>query len=194
MKSKPRYRKPPRRKRKPTRLYWLTIQAIIVALFCFTWEPGRLPAFDMKKFLIINLVLIVILFMIKLFWKDMRRLRYLKSPVGKIDKMTGEEFEKYLRARYESQGYKVSLTPLTNDFGADLVLTGHGNKIVVQAKRYKDKVGEAAVQQVIAAREYYGADKAKVVTNSSYTQAAKELAKGCGVELISRKELFSGKI
>ncbi len=39
------------------------------------------------------------------------------------------------------------LTPETGDYGADLVLSKDGRKIVVQAKRWKNVVGIEAVQQ-----------------------------------------------
>ncbi len=39
--------------------------------------------------------------------------------VSLTDRMTGEEFEKFLAACFESSGYQVTLTPATNDFGAE---------------------------------------------------------------------------
>ena len=40
----------------------------------------------------------------KLFWKRMRKKRYLRSPISKIDSMEGHEFEEYLQALYEKNG------------------------------------------------------------------------------------------
>ena len=36
--------------------------------------------------------------------------------------------------------YKVEPTPLSNDYGADLICTKNGQVLVVQAKRYEGKV------------------------------------------------------
>jgi restriction system protein len=135
--------------------------------------------------------------MLKLLWY----LRYRKMLGGasmeKIDRMSGEEFEDYLALMYSRKtenGKKmftsVETTPGTCDFGADLLLrTIDGRKAVVQAKRYRKHVPESAVQQLIAARTYYRADVGLVITNSLYTDAAKTLAKRCGVILIDRYKL-----
>jgi restriction system protein len=130
--------------------------------------------------------LLIGLIALDLFMYLFRRKMLLHVSIRKIDKMSGVEFEQYLKLLYEKKGYKVKLTPGSNDYGADLILTKGNDKIAVQAKRYRSKVPESAVQQVIAAREYYHADRAAVVTNSLYTDAAKKLAKECRVMLINR--------
>ena len=104
--------------------------------------------------------------------------------------MTGEEFEEYLKAQFERQGFKVKLTPGSNDYGADLVLNRNGEVTVVQAKRYQGNVGNKAVQEIVAAQAYYGADRAMVVTNSYFTNPAKKLAEANDVELWDRDNLI----
>ncbi len=104
-----------------------------------------------------------------------------------IDHMTGEEFEALLAAQFRQKGYQAEMTPKSKDYGADLVMRREKKKIVVQAKRYSGKVGIKAVQEVIGAREYYGADLAIVCTNSFFTSSAKNLAKECHVVLIDRE-------
>ncbi|WP_286181151.1 restriction endonuclease [Bacillus sp. ISL-37] len=44
-------------------------------------------------------------------------------------------------------GYKVKPTPASNNFGADLIIESP-LRIVIQAKRYKIKVGIKAVQEI----------------------------------------------
>ena len=104
--------------------------------------------------------------------------------------MTGEEFEEYLKAQFERQGYKVRLTPRSNDYGADLVLTRNKEVTVVQAKRYQGNVGNKAVQEIVAAQAYYDADRAMVVTNSYFTNPARKLAEANDVELWDRDNLI----
>lgn len=118
-----------------------------------------------------------------------KKSRLAGASMKKIDNMTGEEFEQYLGILYKRKGYKVEFTPGTMDFGADLILTKGRTKTIVQAKRYRNSVGEAAVQQAIAAMGYYKADQCMVVTNSDYTPAARELAKKTKVVLIDRNKL-----
>lgn len=60
----------------------------------------------------------------KLFWKRMRKKRYLRSPISKIDSMEGHEFEEYLQALYEKNGYKCKIVgEKGHDYGVDLVFT-----------------------------------------------------------------------
>lgn len=117
--------------------------------------------------------------------------QYLKSGIDIVDKMEGTEFEKFLLAHFKNLGYKGEVTPKTNDYGADLVLKKEKYTIVVQAKRYKSKVGIEAIQQIIGAKEYYKANKCIVATNSYFTNNAINLANSSNVELWDRNKLIS---
>ena len=50
-------------------------------------------------------------------------------------------------------------------------------------------MGNSAVQQVLAAKQFYSCDDAMVVTNSMFTRSAKDLAEAGGVKLVDRNEL-----
>ena len=80
-------------------------------------------------------------------------------------------------------------TKYIGDYGADLVATNNGVKMVIQAKRHKNKVGIKAVQEAVASKGYYNCDKAMVVTNRYFTNQAKTLASRNKVELWDRKIL-----
>ena len=97
----------------------------------------------------------------------------------------GIEFEKQLIAEISKKfpTARIEPTPVTGDQGADVILLLGGVKIVIQAKKYTGVVGNAAVQEVFAAMQFYDADYAMVVTNSRYTAAAQTLATKIGVEL-----------
>lgn len=122
-------------------------------------------------------------------YKLWRKSRYLKATLDVVDRMEGEEFEEFLEIHFKEDNYKVSLTPKTCDYGADLILKKSGIKTVVQAKRWKQKVGIEAVQQAVASINYYKADTSMVVTNSYFTQNAENLAKANNVTLINRRDL-----
>lgn len=117
------------------------------------------------------------------------RHKRLKIGISTVDRMSGIEFEMFLKNHFEALGYHVSTTPTTGDYGADLVLVGHRERIVLQAKRYSGKIGIAAIQQIVAAKSYYGAGKAVVVTNSYFTKNAAVLARKNDVELWDRNKL-----
>jgi len=107
-----------------------------------------------------------------------------------LDNMTGVEFERYLAQWFQSQGYTVTLTPQSHDNGTDLLLSKFGTTIVVQAKRWKQKVGITAVQEIATAQKAYHTDYALVIITSTFTHPAENLAKQVGVILWDRKQLL----
>lgn len=93
-------------------------------------------------------------------------------------KMSGIDFEGYCGKYLLTHGFHdVHTTPVSGDYGADLVAKdANGVTWVFQCKHYKSKVGNSCVQEVVAAKKHYRADKAAVMTNSQLTQKARELA------------------
>jgi HJR/Mrr/RecB family endonuclease len=114
-----------------------------------------------------------------------------QRPIKQVDfaTMTGEEFEIYLMELLSRRGYTVYGTPATGDQGADLLAKKDGRTIVIQAKNYQGPVGNSAVQEVLAAVHFYAGDEGWVITNSTFTPAAKDLAQRAGVRLIDGHEL-----
>lgn len=101
--------------------------------------------------------------------------------------MNGEQYEIHCAKKMRWHGFSC-VNQCGNasapDFGADIIARGFMfTKIVVQCKYYSKPVGVRAVQEVNAARQYYGASRAAVATNSTFTKAARELARRCNVEL-----------
>lgn len=102
---------------------------------------------------------------------------------------TGPEFERWVADLLREHGYAVETTKATGDQGADLIVTGKGIKTVVQVKFWSQPVGNSAVQEVVAAKPFYNAEDAWVVTNSTFTRSAIELAHANGVTLIDGGQL-----
>ncbi|MBI4842975.1 MAG: restriction endonuclease [Nitrospirae bacterium] len=70
------------------------------------------------------------------------------------------------------------------------VIANRGNiKAVFQCKKYSKPVGNGAVQEVIAGKKFEKANIAAVVSNTSYTKSAKQLANVAGVHLMHYTEL-----
>lgn len=97
----------------------------------------------------------------------------------------GQHYEIACARRLKRQGYRnVKLTPVTGDFGADILANDiAGRLICFQCKCYSSNVGEDAVQEVISAVHYYGASYGVVITNADFTPKARELARAAGVAL-----------
>jgi len=113
----------------------------------------------------------------------------IEQQLDAVDQMTGREFEEFLAKIFKRLGYQVMLTQASGDYGADLVIQKEGVKAVVQAKRKQGSVGIDAVQQVVAAIAYYKANLGMVITNSKFTENAKNLAVSNQIELWDREDL-----
>lgn len=113
-----------------------------------------------------------------------------KAGFDQIDRMTGEEFEKYLGIIFQIMGYKVTLLGGTkHDYGADLIIEKNGSRTAVQAKRHRNSIDAEAVRSVYGSMNMHECNKALVVTNSSFTEHALTIAKANQVELWGRYQL-----
>jgi restriction system protein len=114
---------------------------------------------------------------------------YGHAKASELDLHSGTEFEEFLAGLFRAQGYAAELTPVTGDYGADLILSKDGQRIAVQAKRYVGSVGVSAVQEALSGQSYYQCDTAWVVTTGAFTVNALELAKRSGVKMIGRSDI-----
>lgn len=145
---------------------------------------------SIKDGTIVFSICIIIMIVAMSIYTSIKNKRLYNSGIDEIDKMTGIQFEKFLALHFEKLGYKVKLTSTTGDYGADLILEGKSETIVVQAKRWKKSVGIEAVQQVIGAIKHYSATRGMVITNSTFTPNAENLAKTNEIELWDREKLI----
>ena len=88
------------------------------------------------------------------------------------------QFEEYIGGLLEEEGFSIEMTPKSGDFGVDLIAKRENRKVAVQVKYYREgnKVGVQDLNQVLGGRNYYNCDTAMMVTSSSLTNSAWELA------------------
>ena len=122
--------------------------------------------------------------------------RRLKSfGFGNVGSLSGAEFELAIALYLRTVGFeKVETTPASGDFGADLLISHGRKKIVVQCKRWSATVGVTAVQEVHSAKSHYRANEAWVITSSTFTQPAKDLAKTTKVRLFDWQDIRADRI
>ena len=104
-----------------------------------------------------------------------------------IDSMNGLAFENFCAQQLaKSKWFKtVETIPPSGDFGADIVAVDkEGVRWVFQCKRYARKLDNTPIQEVVSELPHYKASRAGVITNSSFTTKARQLAKENNVELI----------
>lgn len=109
-----------------------------------------------------------------------------------IDRMNGHQFEYYCAELLKRNGYRnVKVTPGSGDNGVDILAERDGFSYAIQCKCYSKKLGNKAAQEAFSGCTYYGCDKAVVLTNSYFTEPAKDAARKTGVILWDRDTLLA---
>lgn len=117
--------------------------------------------------------------------------RHSRAKISEIDEMKGYEFERYIVFLLLNNGYQnVSDTGEGPDQGVDVRATKEGVTYGIQCKRWKKRVGNKAVQEIHAGKDFYKLDRGIVVTNNYFTNSAKQLAKKLKIELWDRDDLM----
>lgn len=100
----------------------------------------------------------------------------VSTTIDDIDLMSGYEFEDFLSEFFSQRGYRVSPTGYSQDQGIDIIIEKDGKRIGVQAKCYSSPVGNKAIQETVAGMNYHNCTHGMVITNSTYTRQAVDLA------------------
>ncbi|MCM2675380.1 restriction endonuclease [Alkalicoccobacillus plakortidis] len=140
---------------------------------------------------ILCIAVIISLLWLILRLKKKKRYDVAKITLKDIDQMSGHDFEDYLQVLFTAIGYETYLTKKSRDYGADLLfINEQGNKIIVQAKRYQAKLGLTSVQEIFAAKSFYQADLALIITSAEgVTDSCWKLAGATDISFLMREEL-----
>ena len=115
----------------------------------------------------------------------------IRKPYLESDGMNGYEYEEQCADELRRQGfYDVEVTSKSGDQGIDVIAWKDGLKYGIQCKHYQNSVPNKAVQEAHTGAAYYDCDVAVVMTNSVFTESAKELAHKIGVKLWSSNEKY----
>ena len=112
------------------------------------------------------------------------RTQLLGHALEDLDQLSGAEFEQWVTAVLDDAGIPAVNIRDQGDFGVDVVATVDGTRIGIQVKRYSSSVGNDAVQQALAGSGYHRCTLAAVVTQSTFTRAAREQASRARVPVL----------
>lgn len=172
------------------RLYGLLTVGFLAALVYSFWARGVVPLawkprLDPTAFGVISLWVVVNAILVY-----RHHFRYRDLQMESVDIMDGAEFEAFCAYLLRRNSFKhIEVTQASGDQGIDVIGTKKGERVGFQCKRYTGFVGNKAVQEVWAGQNYYKLDAAAVITNSEFSDSAKELAEQLGVMLIDRTRL-----
>lgn len=115
----------------------------------------------------------------------------IKAALQEMDEYL---FEEFISDIWERQGWKTEVTRGAGDKGIDIIAKmDHPieQTHLIQAKRYAagNKVSSPEIQQYSSLRKQEDADSVIVITTSSFTAQASELANSLNVKLVDSDEL-----
>lgn len=113
----------------------------------------------------------------------------LKDQIGSIEGLTPFEFEQWCETQLNKSGWRAERTKNGADQGADIIAEKDGLRVAVQCKLYARPVGNGAVQEAFASKQFYRTNLAAVISNSGFTPSARQLATTTGVVLLSHTEI-----
>lgn len=98
--------------------------------------------------------------------------------------ISGQQYERMCAKKLKKHGFSnIRVTKGSGDQGIDIIAHMNGKKYGIQCKYYSFPVGNHAVQEAYAGAKYHDCNVAVVMTNSSFTKSAIELAKKTDVLL-----------
>lgn len=104
-----------------------------------------------------------------------------------LDSLDGAAFENACAKLLLANGFEnIKLTKASGDFGVDILAERDGLLYGVQCKRYNSKLDSRPIQEISAGMAYYNCDVGAVMTNSTFTVHAAELADAGSIELWDR--------
>lgn len=103
--------------------------------------------------------------------------------------MSGHEYEHYVAGLIRQQGWAAQVTSGSGDHGADIIAEKDGIRVAIQCKLYSSAVGNKSVQEAFSAQGFYDCHKSCVVTNNTFTNAARKAAYKLNVSLLHHDKL-----
>jgi len=124
-------------------------------------------------------------------WRKGELLEQQKG-VGTLRKISWQEFEELVGEAYRRKGYAVTESGGGGaDGGVDLILRKNGEILLVQCKHWKmDKVGVKVARELYGVVAAEGATGGIVISSGTFTQEARDFAKGKPLELLDGSTLI----
>lgn len=100
--------------------------------------------------------------------------------------MKPNEYELFVAEHFRSQGYRVTRTPTSNDYGIDIIAESDSEKLAIQVKMYGGttrKVNRQMIMQLHGAAAYADCDKSILVTNGEVLPDAQEVAQDLNIHI-----------
>lgn len=125
--------------------------------------------------------------LLKLFLRDLFEL--CPDIVHSEDVKVASDYERLIATELRKLGFVAQTTKASGDQGADVLASKNGVSFAIQCKMYSKPVGNKAVQEANAGRDFYRKNYGVVVARAGFTKSARQAAQACGIILLNDKQL-----
>ena len=113
----------------------------------------------------------------------------LDAVTSMVGSSSGKHFEILVADLLRAMGHKARVLGGSGDQGVDVIADYDGERVAVQCKNYKRRVGNKPIQEVYAGARHHGCQRAWVVAPAGYTKGAQDLARSTGVALYDEGDI-----
>jgi len=106
------------------------------------------------------------------------------------DQLSPKAFEDEVLKLFGRLGYKTTSTPYTADGGVDGIIEKDEKRMALQCKMVTKPVGEPVVRDLFGVITHLSIDEGWVITNSSFSNKARDWVKDKPIHLIDGRKLF----
>lgn len=122
--------------------------------------------------------------------KDKSKHSYIITSTANVDRLEGHEFEYFCAELLKRCGFEeVKVTRGSGDQGVDILAVKEDIRYAIQCKNYSTPLGNKPIQEVYAGKTFYKCHVGVVMTNTTFTKSACELADSVGIILWDKERL-----
>lgn len=115
----------------------------------------------------------------------------IRTQTAYWNSLSGRSFEHEVANVYSRLGYKVEVTPYSNDKGIDIWLTRNDERIAVQCKAHAKPIGPAVARELFGATQHHNITSSVIVSRSGFTKGVYEFVVGKKIQLIGVSDLIA---
>ena len=122
--------------------------------------------------------------------KDKSKHSYIITSTANVDRLEGHEFEYFCAELLKRCGFEeVKVTRGSGDQGVDILAVKEDIRYAIQCKNYSTPLSNKPIQEVYAGKTFYKCHVGVVMTNTTFTKSACELADSVGIILWDKERL-----
>lgn len=157
---------------------------LVVVLFLVVFVPGYAVDVPWASLLVaVGSVAAVAWLLRQLAGPKTPEAQELAARFAAVGAMSGAQFEVFVADLLRAMGHRAKVVGRSGDQGVDVILVRGEERIAIQYKNHKRRIGNKPVQEVYAGAKHHGCSRAWAVAPAGFTEGARTLAKSTGVSL-----------